>query len=241
MRKIILGATLIFLFSISAFAQTAEEIVEKHINAVGGLDKWTAVNSQKITGNLSMSGMEFPFVSYSKRPNMNYTEVTFQGMTMKQAYDGNIGWMINPMAGSTKAEKMDDDMTKTIKNRGVIGGELLNYKELGCTIELIGKEDLEGTEVYNIKLTNKDGDIENYYIDAVSSLIIKSTSKMKRMGKEISSETIYSNYKPSGDVIEAFSVESKMQGMDMGSQKIIIDKIEQNITIDDNMFKMPVE
>jgi hypothetical protein len=172
---------------------------------------------------------------------MNYTEVTFQGMTMKQAYDGNIGWMINPMAGSTKAEKMDDDMTKTIKNRGVIGGELLNYKELGCTIELIGKEDLEGTEVYNIKLTNKDGDIENYYIDAVSSLIIKSTSKMKRMGKEISSETIYSNYKPSGDVIEAFSVESKMQGMDMGSQKIIIDKIEQNITIDDNMFKMPVE
>ncbi len=241
MRKIILGVTLIFLFNISAFAQTAEEIVEKHITAVGGLDKWTAVNSQKITGNLSMSGMEFPFVSYSKRPNMNYTEVTFQGMTMKQAFDGNIGWMINPMAGSTKAEKMDDDMTKTIKNRGVIGGELLNYKELGCTIELIGKEDLEGTEVYNIKLTNKDGDIENYYIDAASYLIIKSTSKMKRMGKEISSETIYSNYKPSGDVIEAFSVESKMQGMDMGSQKIVIDKIEQNITIDDNMFKMPVE
>jgi len=241
MRKIILGVTLIFLFSISAFAQTAEEIAEKHINAVGGLDKWTAVNSQKITGNLSMSGMEFPFVSYSKRPNMNYTEVTFQGMTMKQAYDGNIGWMINPMAGSSKAEKMDDDMTKTIKNRGVIGGELLNYKELGCTIELIGKEDLEGSEVYNIKLTNKDGDIENYYIDAVSYLIIKSTSKMKRMGKEISSETIYSNYKPAGDVVESFSVESKMQGMDMGSQKIVIDKIEQNIEIDDNMFKMPVE
>ena len=241
MRKIILGLALIFLFSISAFAQTAEEIVEKHINAVGGLDKWTAVNSQKITGNLSMSGMEFPFVSYSKRPNMNYTEVTFQGMIMKQAFDGNIGWMINPMAGSTKAEKMDDDMTKTIKNRGVIGGELLNYKELGCTIELIGKEDLEGTEVYNIKLTNKDGDIENYYIDAVSSLILKSTSKAKRMGKEISSETIYSNYKSAGDVIEAFSVESKIQGMDMGSQKIVIDKIEQNIEIDDNMFKMPIE
>ena len=241
MRKIISGFAIIFIFSISAFSQTAEEIVEKYINAVGGLNKWTAINSQKVSGKLSMGGMEFPFISYSKRPNLNYTEVTIQGMMVKQAFDGNTGWLINPMTGSSKAEKMDDDMAKTIINRGTIGGQLLNYKELSCTIELIGKETSEGLELFNIKLTNKEGDAGNYYIDAVSYLLIRNNSKVKRMGSEVSSETLYGDYKSSGDVITYYSIETKIQGMDMGSQKIVIEKIEQNIDIDDNIFKMPVD
>jgi hypothetical protein len=242
MKKIISGLIFFFLFSINSFSQSAEDIVTKYINSVGGKEKWDAIKSDKKSGKIIMSGMELPFISYSKRPNLYYIEVTFQGMTMKSAFDGNTGWMINPMTGSNKAEKMDDDMLKTIKNRGIIGGQLVNYKDLGCTVELIGKGNLEGSEVFNIKLTNKEGDdIVNYYIDTVSYTLFKSTSKNKSMGTEVSSETYYIDYKPIGNVIAPFSIETKTSGMDMGSQKIVVEKIEQNVEIDDTIFKMPVE
>jgi hypothetical protein len=243
MKNIIFGFILILSFSISAFSQSADEIVKKYINSVGGKEKWDAISIEKKTGKLSMNGMEFPIISSSKRPNLNYTEVSIQGMTMKQAYDGNTGWMINPMTGSTKAEKMDEDMTKAMRNKAIIGGQLLNYKDLGCTIELAGKEKLDAAEAFNIKLTNKEGDIVNYYIDVESYSLIKSTSKVKRMGQEYSSETLYSDYKPVGNVIACFTIETKIAGMEEmgGSQKIIIDKIEYNVEIDDSIFTMPVD
>jgi hypothetical protein len=241
MKNLSLIFIIIFLLSINSFSQTADEIVEKYTNAIGGKEKWDLIKSEKKSGKFNTNNMEFPFISNSKRPNLNFTEVTVQGMTIKQAFDGTMGWMLNPMTGSNKAEKMDEDMTKTMKNRGIIGGQLVNYKELECTIELIAKGDMEGTEVYNIKLTSKEGDVVDYFIDASSYLLIKSTSKVKRMGQEVSSETYYSNYKPVGEVMEAYSIESKVSGMDMGSQKIVIEKIEQNIDIDDNLFNMPID
>lgn len=239
-KKIIFSAlAFLFLFSYKGFSQTVDEVIENHINAIGGLDVITAVQSYEMKGNMKMGNMDIPFTVYLKRPMKALLEVNFQGKSMKQVYDGTIAWSINPFAGSDEPEKMDEGQTKRMKNMADIDGALVNYTEKGSTVELIGKEDFEGTEVYNIKLTDKDGDTINYYIDADSYMILKEASKTKVGEKEINSETIFSDYRDVDGVKIAFAMEVESDANPMGKQNIVMDEMKPNVEIDDNIFVMP--
>jgi hypothetical protein len=234
--------TFIFVISISGrmFSQDADEIVNKYINAIGGLEKIKAINTIKMTGKVTAGSMDIPFSEICKRPQMVIMESTIQGMTMKQVYDGTQGWTINPFMGKKDPDLMSKDAEKAIQRNADFEGQLINYKDKGSKIELIGKEDLEGSQVYNIKLTDKNNDITNYYIDADSYLVVKQNDKLKFDTKEISSESMLSNYRQVDGVLFPFSIQSKSPDNPMGDAKIVVDSIQTNIPIDDSIFKMPV-
>ena len=141
--------------------------------------------------------------------------------------------------GKKEPDLMSKDAEKAIQRNGDFEGQLINYKDKGSKIELIGKEDLEGSQVYNIKLTDKNNDITNYYIDADSYLVVKQNDKLKFDTKEISSESILSNYKQVNGVMFPFSIESKSPDNPMGNAKIIVESVEINNSVDDSIFKMP--
>ncbi len=239
--KLVLSLIFVLFFISNGFAQTADEIIDKHIDAIGGISKIDSVKSQKVTGFMSMQGMDIPITIYLKNNEMILVEIYVQGMKILQGYDGKMGWMINPMTGSKKPEKMDDETAKSLKEEADLGGKLLKYKEKGYTAEFVGKEDMEGTDVYNIKITDKDGESTNFLIDAGSYLILKSKAKRKVMGKTVESETTFGNYKKIEGMVMPFLIESKVTGMDVGSQKVLIDKVEFNVNLDDEIFKMPAE
>jgi hypothetical protein len=233
--------SLLFVISISGkiFSQDADEIVNKYITAIGGLDKIQTIKTIKLTGKVTANGMDIPFSEICKRPQMVLMESTIQGMTMKQAYDGTQGWMINPFMGKKDPDVMSKDAEKAIKRNADFEGQLINYKDKGSKIELIGKEDLEGSQVYNIKLTDKDNDLTNFYIDADSYLLVKQNDKIKVDTKEITAESILSNYKQVNGVLFPYSIESKSPDNPMGNAKIVVDSIEVNMTVDDSIFKIP--
>jgi hypothetical protein len=241
MKLIKVLLSLLFVISISGkiFSQDADEIVNKYVNAMGGLDKIQAIKTIKLTGKVTANGMDIPFSEICKRPQMVLMESTIQGMTMKQAYDGTQGWMINPFMGKKDPDVMSKDAEKAIKRNADFEGQLINYKDKGSKIELIGKEDLEGSQVYNIKLTDKDNDLTNFYIDADSYLLVKQNDKIKVDTKEITAESILSNYKQVNGVMFPYSIESKSPDNPMGNAKIVVDSIEINMTVDDSIFKMP--
>ena len=239
--KLVLSIIFVLFFFANSFAQTVDEIIEKHIDAIGGRSKLDSIKSQKVTGFMNMQGMDIPITVYSKNNEMILVEIYVQGMKIIQGYDGKMGWMINPMQGSKKPEKMDDETAKSLKEEADLGGKLLKYKEKGYTAELIGKEDMEGTDVYNVKMTDNDGETTNYLIDAGSYLILKSKAKRKVMGKMVENETIFGNYKKIDGMMMPLLIESKVAGMEMASQKVLIDKVEFNVNLDDEIFKMPAE
>jgi hypothetical protein len=229
------------IFVLNGLSQTTDEIIAKYTDAIGGKTNWEAVKSLKFTGYMNIMNMDIPYTQYVKRPGLWYMEIQVQGMKIVQAYDGTSGWMINPMMGSKKAEKTEDEITKSYKANSMIGGKLLNIKELGYTIEYIGTEKIDGKEVYNLKLTDKDGDFSNYYIETSTNLIYKVTGKMTRRGSEINSETLYSNYTKVNDILIPFIQDQKFEGAQNTSQMITVDKVEVNINIDDKIFVMPAE
>ena len=236
-RALTLVISLTFLFCLQASAQTVDELIRKSLDAKGGVQKIKAIKSIKMTAKIIQQGLEIPLVIQQKRPRMVRADVTFQGKSQTMAYDGVTGWKVDPFQGSSDPEKIAGDDLKEAEEQADIDGPLIDYKEKGHTVELVGKEDMEGTSVYKLKLTLKNGDVRNIYLDAENYLELKVSMKRKTPGGEIEVDQYVGNYKPVNGVLFAFSLETKVKGQT--ANQITIDKIETDVAIEDSAFKMP--
>ena len=231
------------LLSVPAAAQPElklDDVINKSIEAQGGLDKIKAIKTMKMTGKMVLGGgqIEAPITSYSKRPHSNRMEISIQGQKIIEAFDGTTKWSVNPMMGSKDPQKANDEDTKAaMDDSDVVEGPLVNWKEKGHSAELLGKEDVEGSMAYKIKVTMKSGNIQTIYLDEKSFLTVKMVAKVKRMGQEFEAESMPGNYKPVEGVLMPFSMEMKVNkqvGMQMQ-----FEKLEANVPVDDALFAMP--
>lgn len=234
-RRVITAASL--ALAATAGAQTADDVIAKYVAARGGLDKMKAVQSLDITIKANQQGMDFPGEMRMKRPERMRLELTIQGKTMVQAYDGKTAWMIMPFMGSPDPQPMSADDAKDIVEQADIDGPMVDYKAKGNAVELIGKDDVDGSPAYKLKVTLKNGDISYIYIDTETGLEVRDTSKRKQQGSEIEVDTYLSNYKAVAGVLYAFSIENKVQGKSVG--QFTIEDIKVNTPIDDGIFGMP--
>ena len=236
-QKLIIGS--IFTLGAISLAQAApsvDEIIKQNLQAKGGAEKWDQIKTIKLTGTMNMQGMELPLEMIQKRPNKLFLSFEVQGMKGVQAYNGKKGWMIMPFMGKTEAEEMADDQLKDFKKQADIDGPLKDYKAKGSTIEFVAESEIEGTPVYELKLTEKDGDISSMYFDTEYMLEIKNKSKVERMGASMEIETIIGNYKEVEGIIFPHSISTNMGG---GAQEIVFNSIEINVEVDDAIFEMP--
>jgi len=234
----VLLGTAVFLPA-SAFGQTVDDIIAKHIQARGGMDKLNAAKTIRMTGKMTVGpGMEAPVVLEQKRPNSIRIEFTIQGMTGTMAYDGKAGWSLIPFSGKKDPEPMGEDDLKEAEEQADLDGPLVNYKEKGNKVELIGKQQVEGTDAYKVKATLKDGTVQYEYLDADSYLVIKEESKRTIRGVERETESTIGDYKKVEGVMYPCSIESSAKG-ESQKQKVTIEKIEVNPPIDDSRFKIP--
>ncbi len=239
MRKtLILAAALLFAVSSQAADLTVDDIIAKNAEAKGGLDKLRAITSVKFTGKMAFGPMEAPFVMTKKRPENMKVDFTIQGMTASQAYDGTTGWMVMPFLGKKDPEAMSGDDLKNAKEQADFDGPFIDYAKKGNKVELLGKEDVEGTPSYKIKLVTKEGTESIVYVDAESFLEFKIASKRSVQGQEVETETTIGNYQEVEGLLFPFSMESKAKGAPSG-QVITIEKVELNLAVDDASFKMP--
>jgi hypothetical protein len=222
-------------------AQTVDEIVAKNIEARGGLEKLKAIRSAKMTGRMTIGpGSEAPMVIEVKRPNKMRLDVTVQGMTLTQAYDGKTGWQINPFGGSKNAEPMSAEDLKEAEEQADIDGPLVDWKTKGHKVELAGKDKVEGTDVYKLRVTLKNGNVQYIYLDADSYLDIKTEEKRSVRGTEVETEQTIGDYKEVGGLLIPHSFENGAKGKPE-KQKITIEKIELDLPVEDDRFAMPAK
>lgn len=227
------------LFSVTLFAQDLSlDKVLKNYYEVNGIEKMKDINTFTIHGKSVSMGQEFPFTMYKKRPSKFRLEVPIQGTTMLQIYNGEAGWMVMPWTGTTEPKEMTADQLKGFKKETDFEGPLYHWKEKGNKVELTGTEDMEGTKVYVLKVTDKDGDITNYYIDAENFVVLKTKTKTTIRGQEVESETYYSDYRDDDGFAVAYSIEVKNNGQT--GQSMEITDIKYNEPVADSLFNKPV-
>ena len=239
MRKVIAALAVGLAFAVPAAAQTVDEIIAKNIAAKGGMDKLKAVKTVRMTGRMTIGpGIEAPVVMELQRPNTMRMDITVQGMTLSQGFDGAKAWILNPLQGSKVPQEMSAEEKSMVEEQADIDGPLMDYKSKGHKAELLGKEKVEGSDAYKLKLTLKNGVIRTFYIDAEHFLEIKEESKRTIRGTETDGETIYGDYKEVGGMMFPHSIDGGQKGNPQ-RQKLAVEKIEINVPLDATRFKMP--
>lgn len=239
LRKTLLCLGFALALATPAKAETADELIAKNIAARGGIEKLKAVQSMRSTGKMTVGpGVEAPATMESKRPGKVRLDLTVQGMTLSQAFDGQKGWVINPFQGNPNPEPMSPEDIKEAEQNADMDGPLVDYKAKGHQVELLGKEKVEGTDAWKLKIALKNGDTLYYYLDADSYLEIKIESKRMVRGTEQQGEQTLGDYKEVGGILIAHALEMGEKGRPE-KQKITIEKIELNVPLDDSRFATP--
>jgi len=244
LNKILL--TLLLFFTFNSFSQSVDEIIDNYFENTGGIDQWRKLKGVKMLAKLSQQGMEIPLEIIQMQGGKQMQIINFQGQSIKaQVFDGEVSWGINMM--SQKPEKSDQETTDNLKlDNNDFPDSFMDYKSKGYIAELIGKETVDGTETFKVKLTkepktidgNKEDDITFYFFDTENYVPIAIQTEVKEgPGKGMIMEITMSDYQEVEGLYFPFS---QTQGIkDQPSIPLIIDSIELNPTIDENEFKFP--
>jgi outer membrane lipoprotein-sorting protein len=232
-------------FSFATKAQSAEEIIDKYLKAVGGVEKLKSIKSIKTLVKFKQQGMEIPAEMLRGEKGKTRTSFTFQGKEMVQTvFDGEKGWNLNFM--TQKSEPMESEDVENMKREAVDFPEpFLNYAAKGYKIELMGKEKKEGTDCYKIKLIKKsqlvDGvETDNevvYFFDTENFLpIVTETTFKKGPAKGKIMQIVMSDYQEVDGMLFPFSITQSMEG---NGSTVQIEKLELNVPLDDKLFAEP--
>lgn len=237
--RFLLPAFFIFVMTVGvAGAQTVDEVIAKNIQARGGIERLRAVKSLRTTVKFSEGSFRAQFRQENKRPGKVREEFIVQGMAQIQAYDGKTGWQISPFSGRRDPDLMSQDDMKSLIVDGDIDGLLVDYKEKGHKAELVGHDSMEGTDCFKIKLSMKNGDVRYYYLDTDSYLELKVEVQTTIRGALQESELYYGDYEQVNGIYYPFAVEQAQKGSSSRAQ-FSVEKIEQNVDLDDALFSMP--
>lgn len=237
-RGLVRFCAIFALIALSTGAQTVDEAIAKNIQAEGGLAKLGSVQTLRTSGKMIVQSFEVRFVEVAKRSDKVREEMTVQGMSQVRAYDGTTAWQINPFEGRRDPELLSADDSKDLQIDADIDGPLVNYKEKGYKAELVGHDSVEGTDCYKIKLTLKNGDIRYYYLDTDSFLELKLETQTSIRGSIQENETFYGDYEEVNGIYYPFAFETGQKG-GTDRVKFTVEKIEQNVPLDDSLFSMP--
>lgn len=239
MRRSVLAGLAAALIGLPAAAQSLDDVLAGYLKARGGLEKIKAAQTIRISGKMTVGpGLDAPFTLETKRPKSMRLEFTFSGMTGVQAFDGTTAWMVMPFTGKKDPEPMSAEDTKEFEEGADFDGELVDWKAKGHTVELMGKQSVEGADTWKLKLSKKSGSVSYVFLEADSLLEIRSEMKRKTRGSEVETETSYGDYKEVAGLMMPHSMESGTKGGPQ-RQKLTAEKIEVNVPLDDARFKMP--
>ena len=220
--------------------QTADELVDKNIQAKGGMEKIKAIHSLHMTGKLTGAGGFTATVTQdSMRPNLVRETFSLQGMTGVQAYDGTAGWQIQPFGGHKDPELMGEDDVRHLVRDADFDGPLVDYREKGNTVEYLGHDVVDGDDALRLKVTLKNGDILYYYLDPDTYLEIRKEIQEFIRGSIRENVVDLGSYKPVAGVMYPFSIASGPKNRPNAAQTTTIEKIDVNVPLAKSEFELP--
>lgn len=233
MKKIVLLFTaLVAVCMINA--QSLDEILKQYSTAINS-DKLATIKTIKITGKMSSMGMEMPMVMYMKNPNKIKVTYSFNGQDMVSVFDGEKGYMMNPMMGSAEPIELKGEQLKQVQNNNAFRNELLNYhKNKQVTLE--GVEEVNGKPANKLKISPETGNPVYMFLDKSSGLIVKTSTTVDNMGTTMNVDSYMTDYVDTKGIVMPKKTTAMANGME--AAVISFDLIEVDVPMDDTLFKV---
>ena len=228
-----------------ASAQTVDEVVERCVTAAGGRAALGKVTSRSTSGTITLStpagditgSVELLNAVPNKSRSLVKANLSALGagqLVMDQRFDGNVGYVLDNLQGNRDitGNQLDNLRSSSFPH------SFLNYKEMGTTARLEGKEKLGEREAYVLVFEPTSGSVVRQYIDAQTYVAIKVVMKIDvpQLGQEVEQTTAFFDYRDVDGIKLPFRVEATSS---VQNYTIVITKVEHNVRIDETLFSKP--
>lgn len=229
--QLLLAGGMALFAATAAHAQTADEIVQKHIDAIGGADNWKKVNSTRAEASLNVQGNDVSITIVKLNNKGMRQDISVGGMSGYVILTPTAGTTFMPFQGMTEPQTMPADAVKDGQSQLDVQGVLVDYKAKGHTVELQGKETVGGAECYKLKVTLAGGKVYTYDIDTKSYYLVRAITKANVNGQEMEQTVSFSNFQklPEGITVPMTITQQ------FGDVNIV--KMEINKPVDEGIFK----
>jgi hypothetical protein len=191
---ILLGFLSFTVFPHSASAQSIEEIVKKHVDAMGGKEKLNSLNSIIMEGTFRLEGFELPLKGYVKNNEAQRYNVMLMKTPGFIIITSQTGWQYFPFQGMKEPQVLKEDELNTFTPYMDLRGALFDFQSKQNQLNLEGIELLDETPCYKINVKLKSGQQMITYLDTASFYILKTSTKLINNGKEQTWDSLYGNY-----------------------------------------------
>jgi hypothetical protein len=235
----------LLLLAGAAGAQTADEVIEKHLAAIGGREALGKITSRAMTGTIALSTpageVSGSIQLFTKVPNksrslikVDLTQFGVGELVVDQRFDGTVGYVLDSMQGN---RDITGNMLDNMRNNA-FPTPLLTYKAAGAKVELIGKEKVGNRDAFVIQLTPKAGSSSKQFFDAETYMLLKTltTINVPQLGQDVEQVGEFSEYRAVDGVKVPFTIKSTNP---VQAFTITVSSVEHNKAIDDASFVKP--
>ena len=215
-------------------AQTAAEIISKHIAAMGGREKIMTLSTAVMNGTFKATGDTalISIVTTKKQMIGSRIDIEANKTSNYQIITPEGGWIFTPVQGDKEPRQLNEDQVKVGQVQLDLHGPFINTTEKGYKIELAGKDTVNGLMCYKLKVTAPNSNVTVYSIDSKSNFIVKSSTKMFQFGAMEDVVTTYSDYKQNADGYWFAYSNAGPRGVTQ------YDKIITGVPVDEKLFKI---
>jgi outer membrane lipoprotein-sorting protein len=212
---------------------SVDDIVAKHLDAIGGLERLKDIQTMKKVAKVTMQGRETTTTMYFKRPNMSRQETTVDGKQVINAFDGTTPWIINPHTGFNRPVAVSGAQAASIREDSSFDSPLVDYKSRGTIIDYVGKEPLGEGEAHHLRVTSASRQVRHLYLDATTYLELKLAADVG--GAKL--EQLSSDYRDVEGVKVAHHLKTMVNGAVQAEMQL--ESVEFNLPLETALFRMP--
>ena len=217
-------------------AQTADEIIQKHIDAIGGTDKWNKITSMKKVGSMSIQGMDIGYTQTIVNNKGMRTDISAMGMNGFMIVTPQEGWMYMPMQGMDKVTPIPSDQLKMLGDKLSTKAAMLTDKSGIAKSEYVGRDTVTNIPCFKVKITDNDGNVQTDFFDVATYYLVRTEMTAKTADGEQELASSFSDFKkqPEGIVLPMTMTAP------MGVGDIVVKSVEINKPVSDDIFKPTV-
>jgi hypothetical protein len=214
---------------------SSDEILQKYIEAIGGLASLSRVKTAKIQGTVTnASGTSGTFELDQAAPGKGYEVVTTQRGTRERVLNGQQGWEKTAYGINSLAFQQLQDLKLALPLFGI-----LQLRDQFAKFDAPTADRIDDHDVYQVPATRADGKRERLYFDIASGLLVRRISETASLVGTIPDEVDFADYRE----VEGIKIPAtiRMSAVDTQNPTSVrkIEDVGLNAAIEETRFDKP--